>query len=155
MHYIFFFSLKLHKLPYLNVFIGFNNIFKKIPFSCYIKCNTSHFNEKGYIFHLEEEFFSVFSLHYHVLIENDGKSKKYINFWLQFTFFFSQNGINYPLFSVFKRINISSKKPYLFLVQKKEVYAITRKKFLFTEKVDFSMIFCLFHCFHKKIKEKQ
>ena len=65
-------------------------------------------------------------------------------------FFFSQNDINYPLFSVFKRINISSKKPYLFLVQKKEIYAITRKKFLFTEKVDFSMIFCLFHCFHKK-----
>ena len=82
------------------------------------------------------------------------KCKKYINFLLQFTLFFSENGINYPLFSVFKRINISSKKPYLFLVQNKEMYAITRKKFLFTEKVDFSMIFCLFHCFHKKNKQK-
>ena len=33
------FSLKLHKLPYLNLFICFNNILKKISFSCYIKCN--------------------------------------------------------------------------------------------------------------------
>ena len=78
---------------------------------------------------------------------------RYINFLLQFIFF-SQNCINYPLFSIFKRINISSKKNHLFFsVKKKGLYAITRKKFLFIEKVNFSMIFCLFHCFHK-IKQK-
>ena len=45
----FFFSLKLHKLPYSNLCIGFNNILNKIPFSCYVKCNTSNFNKKIYI----------------------------------------------------------------------------------------------------------
>ena len=43
------FSLKLHNLPYLNLFIFFNNILKKISFSCYIKCNKNHFKVKLYI----------------------------------------------------------------------------------------------------------
>ena len=86
---ILFFSLKLHKLPYLNLFIGFNNILKKIPFSCYIKCNTSHLNEKIF-FSFRKRIFSVFSLHILVLIENEGKRKKYINFLLQFISFFSK-----------------------------------------------------------------
>ena len=47
---VLFFYLKFHKLPNLNLFIGFNNNLKKILFSCYIKCNTSHFKEKIYIF---------------------------------------------------------------------------------------------------------
>ena len=35
-HYsLLFFFLKLHKLPYLNLFICFNNFLKKISFSCY------------------------------------------------------------------------------------------------------------------------
>ena len=42
------------------------------------------------IFLLEKGFFSVFSSHFHVLNENEGKSKKYINFLLQFIFFFSK-----------------------------------------------------------------
>ena len=54
---------------------------------------------KKYIFLLEKGFFSVFSLHFHVLIENEGKSKKYINFLLQFIFFLS----NYHKLSSFQR----------------------------------------------------
>ena len=59
-HYrVLFFSLKLHKLHYLNLLIYFCNILKKISFSCYIKCNTSHFNEK-YIYFLKKKDFLVF-----------------------------------------------------------------------------------------------
>ena len=57
---VLFFCLKLHKLPYLSLFIGFNNILKKKPFSCNVKCNTFHW--KKYIFLLEKGFISVFSL---------------------------------------------------------------------------------------------
>ena len=81
--------------------------------------------------------------------ENKGKSKKYINFSWQFIFF-SQNCLNYPVFSVSWRINILSKKDH----QKKGIYAISRKKFLFTENVNFLMIFSLFHCFHQIINKK-
>ena len=76
------------------------------------------------------------------------KARNILTFYCN-SFFFSKNCINYPLFSVCRKINISSKKYRLFLVKKKGIYAITRKKFLFTKKVDFSMIFCLFHSFHK------
>ena len=90
-HYnVLLFSLKLYKLPYLNLFICFNSILKKISFSCYIKCNTSHFNEKNIYFLKKKGFFSVFSFHFQVLNENEGKSKKYINFSWQFIFFFSK-----------------------------------------------------------------
>ena len=58
---VLFFSLKLHKLPYLNLFIGFNNILKKIPFSCYIKCNRRYFNEKIYT-SLRKRIFQFFFL---------------------------------------------------------------------------------------------
>ena len=40
------------------------------------------------------------------------------------------------------------------LVQKEGIYEISRKKFLFTGKENFSMIFCLFYCFHQKINKK-
>ena len=61
-HYsLLFFSLKLHKLPYLNLLICFNNILKKISFSCYINCNTSYFNEKIY-FSLRKRIFQCFFL---------------------------------------------------------------------------------------------
>ena len=43
----------------------------------------------------------------------------------------------------------------MILVQKKGIYAISRKVFLFTEKENFSISFCLFYCFHKKINKKQ
>ena len=132
----FFFSLKLHKLPYLNIFICFNNILKKISFSCYIKCNTSHFNEKIYI-SLRKRIFQWFSFHFHVLNENEGKSKKYINFSWQFIFFFSQNCINYPVSSVSGRINILAKKDYLYFTN----ICNSTKKVSFTEKVNFLMIF--------------
>ena len=126
---------------------------KKISFSCYIKCNTSHFNEKKYI-SLRKLFFSVFSFHIHVLNENEGKSKKYINFSWEFIFF-SQNCINYHVSSVSWRINILSKKEnlYFILFRKKEYMQFHEKKFLFTEKVIF-FIFCLFHCFHQTINKK-
>ena len=105
-----------------------------------------------------------FFYHCHVLNENEGKSKKYINFLLQFIFF-SQNCINYTVSSVSWRINIFSfpvflrelisylRKTIFILVQKKGIYAISRKKFLFTEKVIFLMIFCLFHCCHQTINK--
>ena len=121
-----FFSLKLHKLPYLNLFICFNNILKKISFSCYIKCNTSHFNEKLYI-SLRKRNFQCFSFHFHVLNENEEKSKKYIYFSWQFIFF-SQNCINYPVSSVSWRINILSKKDHLyFSSQKRNICNFTKK----------------------------
>ena len=94
--------------------------------------------------------FMLLSL-FHVLNENEGKSKKYINFSWQFIFF-SQNCINYPVSSASWRINILSKKDHLyFSSEKRNIYAISRKKFLFTEKVNFFMIFCIFHCFHQTI----
>ena len=98
--------------------------------------------------------FHCFSFYFHVLSENEEKCKKYVNVSWQFIFF-SQNCLNYPVSSVFCRINILSKKNAIFiLVQKKGIYAISRKKSLFTEKVNFSMIFFLFHCFDKKINKK-
>ena len=106
-----FFSLKLHKLPYLNLFIFFNNILKKIPFSCYIKCNSNHLNEKIYI-SLRKMIFQFFSFLFQYLNENEGKSKTYINISWQFIFF-SQNCIYYPVSSVSWRINIFYKKDYL------------------------------------------
>ena len=120
-----FFSLKLHILPNLNLFICFNNILKKISFSCYIKLNTSHFNEKIYI-SLRERILQCFFFHFHVLNENEGKSKKYINFSWQF--FFSQNCLNYPVSSVSWRINILSKKDHLyFSLEKRNIYNFTKK----------------------------
>ena len=124
---VLFLCLKLHNLPYLNFFIGFKHNLKKIPFSYYKKCNTSHFKVKTIYFFKKKDFLVFFSFYFHDLIENERKSKIYINFLLQFIFFF-QNCINYPFSSVFKRINILSKKDHLFLVQKKGVYAISRKK---------------------------
>ena len=100
-----------------------------------------------------KRMFSVFSLYISMFwLKMKEKAR---NFLLQFIFF-SQNCINYPLFSVFRSNNFLSKKDHLFfLVKKKGIYAISRTKFLFTGKVDFSMIFFLFHCFHKKINKKQ
>ena len=46
------------------------------------------------------------------------------------------------------------RKTIFILVQKKGIYAISRKNFLFTEKVNVLMIFCLFHCFHQTINKK-
>ena len=46
------------------------------------------------------------------------------------------------------------RKTIFIWVHKKGLYAISRKKFLFTEKVNFLMIFCLFHCFHQTINKK-
>ena len=95
-----------------------------------------------------------FSFHSHVLNENEGKSKKCINFSWQFIFF-SQNCINYPVSSVSWRINILTKKDHLyFSLEKRIIYAISRKNFLFTEKVNFFMIFCLFHHFHQRLNKK-
>ena len=124
---------------------------KKISFSCYIKCNTSHFNEKIYI-SLRKGFFSVFSFHFHVLYENEGKSMKYINFSWQFIFC-SQNCINFPVSSVSWRINILSKKDHLyFSLEKRNICNFTKK--VFHRKFNFLMIFCLFHCFYQTINKK-
>ena len=121
---VLFSSLKLHKLPYLNLFIGFNNILKKIPFSCYIKCNTSQFLEKIYI-SFRKRIFLFFSFPFNVLNENEGKSKKYIlafssvfiqnmemkgkntekSFFLKKYIFFHWNGLYYILCNMKKRFS--------------------------------------------------
>ena len=138
-----FFSLKLHKLPYLNLFICFNNILKKIFFSCFINCNTSHFNEKNIYFFKKKDFSVFFSFHLHVLNENEGKSKKYINFSRQFIFF-SQNCINYPVSSVFTRIKIFSKRDHrYFSSEKRNICYFMKKSFFLPKKkifVDFLLI---------------
>ena len=112
-----FFSLKLHELPYLNLFIGFKNILKIIPFSCYIKCNTSHFKEKKYI-SLRKRIFLCFFFSFPCFKLKCKKSKKYINFSRQLIFF-SQNCINYPLSSDFRKISILSKKDHLLFSSEK------------------------------------
>ena len=145
---ILFFSLKLHKLPYLNLFICFDNILKKISFSCYIKCNTSHFNEKIFISlrkRIFECFFPFISMFWMKMKE---KARNILTFHDN-SFFFSQNCINYPVSSVCGELTSYLRKIIFILVQKKGKYAISRKKFLFIEKVIFLMIFCLFHCFHQ------
>ena len=126
-----FFFLKLHKLPYLNLFICFNNIMKKLSSSCYLKCNTSHFNEKIYI-SLRKNF-SVFSFHVHILNENEGKSKKYIDFSWQLIFFF-QICINYTVSSVSWIINILSKKDHLYFSSEKRNICNFTKKVSFQRK---------------------
>ena len=114
----------------LNIFICFNNILKKISFSCYIKCKTSHFNEKNKYYFKKKDFSVFFSFHCHVLNENEGKSKKYFKFSWQFIFF-SQNSINYSVSSDSWRINILCKKDHLYLSSEK------RNICNFTKKVSF------------------
>ena len=124
-----FFSLKLHKLPYLNLFICFNNILKKISFSCYIKCNTSHFNEKIYISlrkRIFQCFFPFISMFWMKMKE---KAKNILTF-LGNSFFFSENCINYPVFSVSWRINFLVKKVHLyFSSEKRNICNFTKKSF--------------------------
>ena len=147
-----FFSLKLHKLTNLNLFICFNNILKKISFSSYIKCNTRHFNEKIYI-SLRKGIFQCFSFHFHVWVKMRKKARNILTFHGN-SFFFSQNFINYPVSAFLGELTSFLRKTTFILVQKIGIYAISRKKFLFTEKVNFWMIFCLFHCFHQTINKK-
>ena len=80
-----FFSLKLHKLHYLNPFVGFNNILKKMSFSCYIKCNTSHFYKKNIYFFKKKDFSVFFPFISMFWMKMKEKSKIYINFSWQFT----------------------------------------------------------------------
>ena len=148
LQYTFFLSLKLHKLPYFNLFTGFNNILKKIPFSCYIKCNTSHFKKKKYIY-FRKRIFQFFSFHFHVLIENEGKTKEYIDFFLQLIFF-SQNCINNPLLSVFRRIYILSKKDHLLQWRKKEYMPFHEKSSFSPKKWIFRWFSANFIVFIKK-----
>ena len=126
---------------------------KKVSFSCYVKCNTSHFNEKNIYFFKKKDFSVFFSFHFHVFNEYEGKSKKCINFSWQFKFF-SQNCLIIPFPAFLWELTSYLRKNIFILVQKKGIYAISRKKILFTEKVNFLMIFCLFHCFHTKKKKK-
>ena len=79
-----FFSLNLHKLRKLNLFIGFTNIFKKIPFSCYIKCNTSHFNEKKIYISFRKRIFHSFFMFW---LKMKAKAKNILTF-IAIHFFF-------------------------------------------------------------------
>ena len=147
-----FLSFKLHIIPYLNHFTCFNNILKKISFSCYIKCNTSYLILKIYV-SLRKGILSVFSFHFHVLNENEGKSKKYINFSWQFIFFF-QNCINFPVFSVSWRINILSKKEHLYFSSQKRNVCNFTKKVSFHRKSKFFDDFLLISYFSLNNKQK-
>ena len=105
------------------------------------------------MYFFKKKDFSVFSFHFHVLNENEGKSKKYINFSCQFIFF-SQNCINYPVPAFLGELTSYVRKTIFILVQKKGIYAISRKKYFFTEKLNFLMYFCLFFCFYQTINKK-
>ena len=145
-----FFSLKLHKLPYLKLFICFNNILKKISFSGYIKWNTSHFNEKIYI-SLRKRIFECFCPFVSMFwMKMKEKSKKYINFTWQFIFF-SQSCINYPVSSVSWRINIFSKKDHLyFSTGKRNICNFTKKSIFSPKKLIFWWFFAYFIVFIKQ-----
>ena len=145
------FSLKLHNLPYLNLFICFN-ILKKIFFSCYIKCNTRHFMEKIYI-SVRKRIFQCFFLSFPCFEWKWKKNKKYINFSWRFIFF-SQNCINYPVSSVSWRTNILSKKDHLHFSSEKRNICHFTKRVSFHRKSEFFDDFLLFRCFHKKNKQK-
>ena len=109
--------------------------------------------KKIYVFK-KKEFSMFFSFHFHVLSENEGKSKKYFNPSWQFIFF-SQNCINYPVSSVSWRINILYKNDHLyFSSQKRNICNFTKKVSFHRKKVNFLMNFCLFHCFHQTINKK-
>ena len=69
-------------------------------------------------------------------------------------FFSLKNASIIPTLAFLGELPSYLRKTIFFLVQKKRIYAISLKKFLFTEKVNFSLIFCLFHCFNKKINKK-
>ena len=94
-----------------------------------------------------------FSFHFHVLNENEGKSKKYINFSWQFIFF-SQNCINYHVSSVFCRINILSKKDHLYFSSEKRNICNFTKKVSFHRKSYFFDDFLLISLFSSNNKQK-
>ena len=112
------------------------------------------FQGKKSTFLLEKGFFSDFSFHFHVFNENEGKSKKHINFFFAFHFFLSKLHKLFPFQRFLSELTSYLRKTIFILVQKKGMYSISRKKFLFTVKVNFLMIFCLFHCFHQTINKK-
>ena len=148
-----FLSLKLHILLYLNLFIDFNNILKKILFSCYIKCNTSHFNEKK-IYFLKKKDFSVFFPFISMFwVKMNEKARNILTFHVN-SFFSLKIAWIIPFPAFPGELTSYLRTTIFILVQKKGIYAISRKKFLFTEKVNFLMIFCLFHCFHQTIHQK-
>ena len=60
--------------------------------------------------------------------------------------------IPFPAF--LKELTFYLRKTIFILVEKIGIYAILRKKFLFTKKVNFLMIYCLYHCFHQTINKK-
>ena len=117
------------------------------------KMKHKPFQWKNIYFFKKKDFSVFFTFISMFWMKMKEKNKKYINYSWQFNFF-SQNCINYPVSSVSWRINIFSKKDHLYFSSEKKIYAISRKKFLFTEKVNFLMIFCLFHCFHQTINKK-
>ena len=146
-----FFSLKLHKLSYLNLFISFNNILKKISFSCYIKCNTSHFNEKKYI-SLRKRIFQCFFYSF-PFFQWKWRKKQEIYYLFMAIHFFSENSINYPVSSVCWRINILTIKYHFYFSSEKRNICNSTKKVSFHRKSYFFMIICLFHCFHQTINK--
>ena len=100
--------------------------------------------------------FSRFFSYFHLLVEENQKN----TFFISTIFFYSkiaQISYFYVFILIFRQYIYFSLQPktIFILVQKKEIYAISRKKFLFTEKVNFFIIFCSFNCFHQTINKKQ
>ena len=109
--------------------------------------------EKKNIYFFKKKDFLVFFFSFPCFEWKWRKKQEIYLFSRQFIFF-SQNCINYLVSIVSWRISILSKKDHLNFSSKKGIYAISRLKFLFTEKVNFLMIFCLFHCFYQTINIK-
>ena len=143
-HYsLLFFSLKLHKLPYLNLFICFNNILKKISFSCYIKCNTSHFNEKNKYFFKKKDFSVFFPFISMFWMEMKEKARNILT--LHGNSFFSlkiAKIISFPAF--LGELTFYLRKIIFVLVQKTGIYAFSGKSFFSPKKRIFRWFYAYF-----------
>ena len=92
----------------------------------------------------------VFSFHFSVLNKNEGKGRTFHGN----SFFSLKIALIIPFPAFLGKLTSYLRKIIFILVQKKGIYAISRKNFLFTEKINFLMIFSLFHCFHQTINKK-
>ena len=123
-----------------------NTLWRKSFFNVTLKAIQDISRKKIYISFRKRIFQCFFSFYFHVLIENEGKCKKYINFLWQLIFF-SQNCINYSLSSVFRRINILSYKYHLLFSSEKRNICPFKKKVPFHRESEFFDDFLLISLF--------
>ena len=135
---------------FFNVFRRINGILKKTPFYKYNICNLNKEENSA-----KKVTFSRFYSYFHLLVEENQKNTFFFStiFFFskiaQITYFyafililrqyiyFSLNPHKWPFFSmVYRRFTTFKRKPYLL-----------RKKYDFTPKVTFLIIFYWFQCF--------